>query len=154
MSVPTEHEQVSSRMEFWTRSSFAVVGHSGSAKSFPMFTYRGLKASGKTVFPIDPGAGTIDGDRTYRDFGALPRTVDAVVLEVPKLETAGWVQGAADAGIRHVWIHMGTETPEALEIARQRDLRIETGTCAAMYVTPGLTFHSLHKWAMQLFGNY
>ena len=76
------------------------------------------------------------------------------MIEVPAAETEGWVRRAADAGIRNVWIHMGTETPEALALAAQRGLRVESGTCAAMYVHPGLSFHAPHRWVMKLLGKY
>ncbi len=67
---------------------------------------------------------------------------------------AEWVRRAADAGVRDVWIHMGRETPEAIELARQRGLQLLTGTCAVMYVKPGFTYHTLHKWVNQLTGKY
>jgi len=138
---------------FWNNDSFAVVGHS-TERNFPLLTYRGLKQLGKTVFAVDPTTEEVDGDRTYPDLAYLPRSVDAAVLEVPKKETRGWVDSAARAGIRDVWIHMGTETPEALALASERGLNVRSGTCAVMYVTPGFTFHSLHKWAMKLAGKY
>jgi len=138
---------------FWENDSFAVVGHS-TDKPFPVLTYRGLQQLGKTVFAVDPTIEEIDGERTFPEFGYLPRRVDAVVLEVPKKETRDWVDRAARAGIRNVWIHMGTETPEALALASERGLNVRSGTCAVMYVTPRFTYHSLHRWAMKLAGRY
>ena len=80
--------------------------------------------------------------------------VDAVVLEVPKTDTAEWVRRAADAGIRNVWIHSGRETPGALEVGRERGLEMHTGSCAVMYVKPGFSYHTVHKWVDQLLGRY
>jgi predicted CoA-binding protein len=96
----------------------------------------------------------IEGDATFPDLGALPQKVDAVVLETPREETADWVRQAADAGIQHVWIHMNRDTPEALELGRERGLEVRTGTCAVMYVKPGLSYHSVHKWINQALGSY
>jgi predicted CoA-binding protein len=138
---------------FWEKDSFAVVGHAADRR-FPVLTYRGLQQLGKTVFAVDPTIEEIDGERTYPDFAYLPRPVDAVILEVPKKETRGWIDSAARAGIRNVWIHMGTETPEALALASERGLNVCYGTCAVMYVTPGFTYHSLHRWAMKVAGRY
>ena len=59
-----------------------------------------------------------------------------------------------EAGIEDVWIHMGTETPDALALANERGINARSGTCAVMYVTPGVTFHSIHKWIMKLLGKY
>lgn len=154
MSQSTEQTKSSSKQRFWSSTRYAVIGSSGSGKRFPLFTYRGLKAQGRTVYPVDPGAAAVEGDQTYPDLTALPGPVDAAVLEVPRDQTAAWVERVADAGIRNLWIHDGTETPEALAIAERRGLRVETGACAAMYVTPGFTFHSLHRWVNQLLGKY
>ena len=154
MNPPAEKTIPSSRQEFWTRSRYAVIGDSSSKKKFPRLTYNGMKAMGKTVYPVDPGAGEIDGDRTYADLAGLPASVEAAVLELPREATAAWVEKAADAGIRELWLHDGTETPEALTLAARRGLRVETGACAVMYVTPGFSIHALHRWVMQLMKRY
>ena len=138
---------------FWDRASFAVVGDSPH-RAFPKLTYRGLKALGKTVFALDSTEREIDGDPVFRDLAALPQSVDAIVLEVPKSQTRTWIERAADAGIHDVWIHMGTESPDALALAKDRGLDARSGTCAVMYLTPHFSYHSLHKWAMKLVGRY
>lgn len=139
--------------KFWESGSYALVGHS-EKKAFPKFTYAGLKKSGKTVYPVDPSADTIEGDRAYPDLASLPHRVEAVVIEVPKEETKDWVEKAAQAGIKKVWIHMKTDTPEAVALAGEKGVTVCTGTCAVMYVTPGFTGHSIHKWINKLLGKY
>jgi len=143
----------SSFESFWEHRSFAVVGDEAK-KNFPLLTYRGLKQLGKTVYPVDPSAQQVEGDRAYPDLDRLPGEVEAVVLEVPKEDTRDWVARAADAGIKEVWIHMQRETPEALALAEERGLDVRSGSCAVMYVTPGFTYHSIHKWIMKLAGKY
>jgi predicted CoA-binding protein len=143
----------SSNEMFWENSSFAVVGHSAK-KNFPRLTYRGLKKLRKVVFPVDPSADEIEGDRAYPHLAALPEKVDALVLEVPREETRDWIERAAEAGIKDVWIHMRRDTPEALALARENGMNLRSGTCAVMYLTPGLTYHSVHKWIMKLTGSY
>jgi predicted CoA-binding protein len=138
---------------FFEKDSFAVVGNTAKG-NFPVLTYRGLKNLGKTVYPVDPSVTEIEGDRVYASLEALPAKADAVVLEVPKEETRDWVTQAADAGIRDVWIHMGRETPEALALAKEKGLNARSGTCAVMYVTPGFTYHSIHKWIMKAVRKY
>ena len=138
---------------FWENDSFAVVGNT-ARQNFPILTYRGLKNLGKSVFPVDPSVEEIESDRAYASLDSLPVKVDAVVLEVPKEDTRDWVAKAADAGVKDVWIHMGRETPEALELANDSGMNARTGTCAVMYVTPELSYHSIHKWVMKLAGKY
>jgi predicted CoA-binding protein len=138
---------------FWDKKSFAVVGHAAK-KNFPYLTYRGLKRLAKVVFPVDPSREEIDGDRGYTDLALLPEKVEAVVLEVPREDTEDWIGKIADAGIKDVWIHMQRDTPEALALAKERGLDVRSGTCAVMYLTPGFTYHSIHKWIMKLAGKY
>ncbi len=145
--MPSDYET------FWEGDAFALVGH-GSEKKFPVLTYRGLKASGKKVFPVDPGAETIEGDKAYADLASLPEPVAGVILEVSKKELKDWVQKVADAGVKDLWIHMNTDTPEALELAKEKGLNTRHGTCAVMYVTPGFTFHSIHKVIMKMVGKF
>jgi len=54
--------------------------------------------------------------------GRLVIETAAPVAASPKEETAAWVKRAVDAGIRDIWIHQGTDTPEAVAIALSRGL--------------------------------
>jgi len=84
----------------------------------------------------------------------VPEKPDAVVLEVPREETRDWVARAAEAGIADVWIHMQRETPEALALAKEKGIHVRSGTCAVMYLDPGPSYHTIHKWIMKLAGKY
>ena len=103
---------------------------------------------------MDTSVDDIEGDKTFQDLSSLPSQIDGVVLEVPKSETKDWVAKAADAGVKDVWIHMQRETKEAIELAEDKGINLRTGTCAVMYVTPGFTLHSFHKFIMKMIGKY
>jgi predicted CoA-binding protein len=137
---------------FWLMQRYAFVGHSAS-KPFPKLSYSAAKARGNVVYAIDPSVAEIDGDKTWPDLSALPGPVDGVVLEVPAAETAAWVKAAADAGIAHVWIHMGRETPEALAVAKERGIHVRTGTCAVQYLDKRFP-HNIHKLLRKATGNW
>jgi uncharacterized protein len=139
---------------FWDAGSYAVVGHQGSKKAYPKITYGALKEQGKTVYAIDAGGQPVEGDTSYPDFASLPGQVEAAVLELPKEETAEWVAKAADAGVTQVWIHQMTDTPEALEEAQKRGLKVVKGHCAVMYNKPGFSMHAPHRWIMKLAKKY
>jgi predicted CoA-binding protein len=138
---------------FFDLSSFAVIGRS-EAKPFPVLSYRGLKSHGKIVYPVDPGAERVDGDTAYPNLSALPEPVEGMIIEVPKHETRQWVAAAADAGIRHIWVHMGHETPEAVAVAKEKGVNLRTGSCAVMYLAPNLSYHGVHKAVWKLMGKY
>ncbi|MDF1562301.1 MAG: CoA-binding protein [Deltaproteobacteria bacterium] len=145
--MPSNHEL------FWSAERFAVVGNR-EARTFPILTFRGLKNLGKTAIPVDPSQAQVDGETAYDDLASIPGGVEAVVLEVPPEETAGWIQQAAELGVKDVWVHMKRETPEAIALAEEKGINLRTGTCAVMYVTPGFTFHSIHRGLRKLSGNY
>lgn len=138
---------------FFNAERFAVIGHSAS-KPFPILSYKGLKRLGKTVYPVDESAGQIDGDQAYASLDLLPQRPEAVIIEVPKEETRDWVARAAEVGIPDVWVHMAHDTPEAVALAQQKGINLRTGTCAVMYLKPGLSYHSIHKVIMKALGKY
>ncbi len=144
--MPSHHES------FFQHRAYAVIGNSAQ-RPFPALTYRGLKKQGKTVFAVDPAAKEVDGDLAFPDLGALPEPADAAVLELPREQTAEWIEKVAAAGIREVWLHMKTETPEALEAARRANLNVRHGTCAVQYVD-GAFPHSVHKLIRRLLKRY
>jgi predicted CoA-binding protein len=140
----------STREDFWGFGSYAVIGDTRAKRAFPKITYQNLKKLGKTVYAVDPGGVKLGEDAVHADLAELPVLPEAAVLEVPKDQTAAWVQRVADAGIGNVWIHQQTDTPEALRLAKERGLRVEHGTCAVMYVRKGFSGHSLHRAIMKL----
>ncbi len=143
----------SSYEQFWTYDKYAFVALS-SEKPFPELSYNAVKAmAGKTVYAVDPSADEIGGDKAYDELTELPEPVDAVVLEVPQEKTAEWVAKVADAGIGHLWIHMGRESPEALKLAEEKGIEVRHGTCAVQYVRGGFP-HNLHKLFRKMLGRW
>lgn len=142
---------------FFNADCFAVIGRS-SAQPFPILTYRGLKRAGKPVFAIDPSVDpsvdSIDGDPYHLDLASLPQPPQAVIIETPKQETAQWVQRAADAKVKDVWIHRTLDSPEARAIAQAQGINRRTGTWAVMYLTPGFSYHSIHRLVAKWSGRY
>jgi len=143
---------VSAYERFWEQNSFIVVGDSAS-KSFPVLTYHGLKQMGKTVTPVNLSGKPVDGDEAVQSIDDLQSSIDAAVLELPPDKTEEILTLLASKGIRKVWIHQGTDTPEALEAARSNGLEVIYGNCAVMYVNC-TSFHKIHRWIWRLLGKY
>ncbi|HLE00109.1 MAG TPA: CoA-binding protein [Bdellovibrionota bacterium] len=148
----------SAKERFWDAQIYLVIGNSAKMP-FPRLTYLGLKANKKTVFAIDPASGSIEGDRAFADLKSFsgiserPEKIDAAVLELPNDETARWVSLLADFGIKKIWIHQDTETPQALQIAKERGVQVFTGTCAVMYLNSSFP-HSFHRCIMKMTRRY
>ncbi len=138
--------------DFWNYNSYALIGHS-AIRSFPTLTLEGLLSNDKSVFPVDPLIDQINGKRTFPDLASLPETVEAAVIEVPKSETYQVVSDVISAGIKNIWIHMNTDTPEAVAAAKNAEINLCYGTCAVMYLKrSGL--HKFHGWINKLFKKY
>jgi predicted CoA-binding protein len=137
---------------FWEQNSFIVVGDSAS-KDFPVLTYQGLKKMGKTVTPVDLSGKPVDGDESISSIDNLQSSNEAAILELPPEKTEEIVTQLASKGIRKVWIHQGTDTPEALEAAQVNGLEVVCGNCAVMYVNC-TSFHKIHRWIWRLIGKY
>ncbi len=56
-------------------------------------------------------------------------------------------------GIGKVWTHMGRDTPEALDLARERGVEVCHGTSAVQYVRGGFP-HNMHRALCKLSGNW
>ncbi len=138
---------------FWTHTTYAVIGNSARAR-FPRLTYGALKERGKKVFAVDPSVPTIEGDKAYPNLVALPESVDAIVIEVPKEETHSWIEQASKAGIKRVWIHMNRDTPEALALAQEKGMDVCYGTCAVQYISTQFFPHGIHRWIRKGLGRY
>jgi uncharacterized protein len=139
---------------FFQLNSFAVIGHSG-LKPFPRITYGNLRKLGKKVFPIDlSGEKIVEGDTAYPSIEALPEKVEGAIVEVPSQKTLEVVKAVAAAGIKEVWLHQKSDTPEVLEFCKNQGIHERHGGCAVMYTISGFTHHHIHKFIWRLVGKY
>jgi predicted CoA-binding protein len=144
----------SDREKFFELESFAVIGNT-SLKAFPKLTYQNLRKLGKTVYPIDLGGKEeIEGDKAFGSVADLPGPVQGAVVEVPKDTVMDPISQVAEAGIQDLWLHMKSDTPEALAFCEEKGIRVRYGTCAVMYTHQGFSVHSIHKGIMKLFRKY
>jgi uncharacterized protein len=136
---------------FLAEPALAVVGVSRSGRGFGNVACRELRTKGYRVYPIHPAATSVDGDRCYKQIEDLPERVGAMLVVVPPSEAAQVVRDAARAGIRHVWLQQGAESPEVLKICRERGIDAVSGECVLMFANP-TGYHKAHQWLRGLFG--
>jgi len=136
---------------FLAQPALALVGMSRSGSSFGNYAYNALTKKGYRVYPIHPMADTIEGHQCYHRFADLPEHVDAVLIVVPPEEAAIVVKDAAAAGIHHVWLQQGAESPFVLAACRDAGVDAVAGECILMFAKP-TGFHKVHRWAWKLAG--
>lgn len=122
--------------------SFAVVGASRDHEKYGYLVYRSLKESDKTVYPINPRAGEIDGDRCYESLSSLPEKPEVVVFVVPPAVTERVVEECAELGIGLVWMQEGAESDEAVRKCHEAGIGVVSGGPCIMVA---LRTHGLWK---------
>ena len=138
--------------DFVRQQKLAVVGASRKAGKFGNWAYRELKARGYRLYPVNPHAETIEGDRCYASLKALPETVGGVLIVVPPGETEQVVREAAAAGIPRVWMQQGAESPAAIRFCKENHISAVHGECILMFAEPVVSFHRLHRWVWRILG--
>ena len=136
---------------FLANPALALVGMSRSGRNFGNFAYRELTRKGYRVYPVHPIADTLDGHRAYRRFADLPERVDAALIVVPPDEAARVVREAATAGIHHVWLQQGAESPQVLAACREAGVDAVAGECVLMFAQP-TGYHKFHRWLWRILG--
>lgn len=138
--------------DFTAQKKLAVVGMSRKGRKFGNMAFKELKKQGYQLFPVNPNAESIEGEKCYPSLGALPEPVDGVLIVVPPAETEKVVREAAAAGIKRVWMQQGAESPEAIRFCQENGIEAVHGECILMFTEPSAFFHRAHRWVWGVFG--
>jgi predicted CoA-binding protein len=138
---------------FLAQPNLAFVGVSRDPKQFSNAVYRRLREGGRTLYPVNAHADTIEGDRSYRRLADSPCPVDGVVVMVPATSVADVVREAVDCGIPRVWLHRGPgQKPvpaEAVQICHDHGIEVVDGACPLMFEAPVRGIHRLHHFMIR-----
>jgi predicted CoA-binding protein len=134
---------------FLDNPSIAVVGVSRSGKGFGNAACRSLRTKGYRVYPVNWATPTVDGIRCYSRLSDLPERVNAVLVVVPPPQAVDVIRDAAAAGIRHVWLQQGAESPDVLRLGAELGLDVVAGECILMFAQP-TGIHKVHRWLRQI----
>lgn len=137
---------------FLAQKKLAIVGVSRSHEKFSNAVYRELKAKGYQLFPVNPNAETVEGDRCFPDLVALPEKVDGALIIVPSSEVDSVVKDAVKAEIKNVWIQQQSETKSAIDYLKENGVNVVHNECVMMFAEPTAFFHKLHRWVWGLAG--
>jgi len=137
---------------FLAQKVLAVAGVSRNSQSFGAKAFKELSGKGYKVFPVNPNAESIQGEKCYPSLAKLPEKVGGVLVFTPPSATEKVVREAAAAGISRVWIQQGAQSPEALAFCREKNLAAVSGQCILMFAEPVASIHGFHRWVKKLFG--
>ena len=124
--------------EFLANKRVAVTGVSRHPKGHGSnVVYQRLRGRGYEVFPVNPNADEVEGDRCYHDLRSIPGGVSAVVIATRPEIAEETMRECADLGIRHVWMHRGpgggSVSREAADYGRERGIEVIDGGCPCMF---------------------
>jgi len=111
------------------KNIYAVIGVSRDPKKYGHRVYKDLKMSGYRVYPINPNADEILGDKCYHSLKELPERPDVVDIVVPPMITVDIVKECKELGIKKVWMQPGSESKKAINFCKENDINIIHGIC-------------------------
>ncbi len=108
---------------------FAVVGVSRNPSKFGYIIYQDLKRKGYKVFPINPNAKMINGDKAYAYLSELPIQPDVVDIVVPSKVALDVVNECYELGIQKVWLQPGAESDKVIDFCYDHDIEVIYDMC-------------------------
>ncbi len=139
--------------DFLAQKRIAFVGVSRDPKQFANGVYRALKQRGYQLYPVNPHAEQLEGDRCYPAVSRLPESVEGVLVMVPPAAAEEVVRDCGEAGIRRVWLGNGAVSPEAVRYCRERDIAVVDGACPMMFAEPVGFGHRCHRFVLKISGS-
>lgn len=143
--------------EFLARRRVAVTGVSRQPQSHGgNIVYQRLRQRGYEVFPVNPNADQVEGDRCYHDLRSIPGGVEAVVIATRPENAEATLHECADLGIRHVWMHRafgrGSVSEAAAGWGRAHGIRVIEGGCPLMFEPTADPGHKVMRLVCRLAG--
>lgn len=139
--------------QFLQGKRLAVAGVSRDRAQPANAIFRRLKASGHEVFAINPKASEVEGVACYQDLGAVPGSIDGVMIVTAPEASLAIVRRCADLGIPRVWFHRsigeGSVSPEAVKECAARGIDAIVGGCPLMFCEPVDFGHECMRWWFQ-----
>ena len=152
MRVRTEEVQT-----FLEGRRFAVVGASADEKNFGGTIYRELKTHGYEPVAVNRSGGTIDGDVCFPSLGAVPGTLDGVIVMVKRDAAVEVIRECASLGIERVWLFKGVGggavSDEAIQLCADSGIEVIPGACPLMFLEPVASMHRFHRGIRHLTGS-
>ncbi len=108
---------------------FAVVGASRDPSKYGHQVYRDLRTAGYKVYPVNPNADKILGNKCYPSLESLPEKPQVVDLVVPPKVTNQIVKLCKKLEIKKVWMQPGSESEIALNFCKENSIKVVYGVC-------------------------
>jgi predicted CoA-binding protein len=112
---------------FLSGDAYAVVGASEDRSKYGNKVLRCYLQNGRTVYPVNPSAATIEGVACHPDLRRLPGPVHGVSVITPPNVTEVVVEHLPASGAAWVWMQPGAESDSAIARAEALGIRVIAG---------------------------
>jgi len=109
--------------------TIASVGLSSNQEKESYWIVAYLKEQGYRIFPVNPTAMEILGEKAYPDLSSLPEKVDVVQVFRKPEDVPPVVDEAIKVGAKVVWMQEGIRHEEAARKARAAGLQVIMDAC-------------------------
>ena len=109
--------------------TIAAVGLSSNPEKESYAIVEYLQQQGYRIFPVNPTASEILGEKTYPDLESIPEKVDVVQLFRKSEDVPPFVDSAIAIGAKVVWMQVGIENEEAARKAEGAGLKVVMNAC-------------------------
>lgn len=110
----------------------ALIGATNNATKYGNIIFCDLKKKNYTVFPVNPRATTIEGEKAYRNLKDLKeeQSVELLVYVIPpKLTLQSLREEALPLGLRNVWIQPGAGDIQVRTFLEQHSFQYLMDAC-------------------------
>lgn len=119
---------------FLAGSPHAVVGASRDPNKYGNKVLRAYLQNDMPVYAVNPKETLIEGVACYPDLASLPQPVHGISIITPPSVSEKIVEQAAAAGIQHLWMQPGAESPAAVERAEALSINLIAGDACLLVV--------------------
>jgi hypothetical protein len=109
---------------------WALVGATNDRSKYGNIIFHNMRNAGYTVYPVNPRATTIDGEKAYPSLAELPEKPAVVNVVIPPALTIPVVEEVAKLGIPYIWFQPGAESQTAIERAKELGVKVIYDACA------------------------
>ena len=109
--------------------TIASVGLSSNQEKESYWIVAYLKEQGYRIFPVNPTATEILGEKAYPDLSSIPEKVDVVQVFRKPEDVPPVVDEAIQIGAKVVWMQEGIRHEEAARKARAAGLQVIMDAC-------------------------
>jgi predicted CoA-binding protein len=111
------------------KNVIAVIGASDNREKYGNIIFRDLRDAGYKVFPVNPKADYVEGQKCYHTLSEIPIRVDVVDTVVPPHITEEIVKECKNLGINKVWMQPGSESEKAILFCKENEINVIYENC-------------------------